>query len=76
MESSAMSYLVLQPISPNKNGLENIIGSSGVGRLWTSLGQSPGLQMAWRRLPVFRCDFLALAGSGRSRPADSREGRK
>src|SRR6516225_3549374 len=28
----------------------------GTGRLWTSLGQSPGLQMAWRRLPVFRSD--------------------
>ena len=27
------------------------------GRLWTSLGQSPGLQMAWRRLPVFRSDM-------------------
>src|SRR5438105_10686416 len=29
----------------------------GAGRLWTSLGQSPGLQMAWRRLPVFRRDM-------------------
>ena len=29
----------------------------GAGRLWTSLGQSPGLQMAWRRLPVFRSDM-------------------
>jgi hypothetical protein len=28
----------------------------GDGRLWTSLGHSPGLQMAWRRLPVFRSD--------------------
>src|SRR6266478_5364004 len=28
----------------------------GTGRLWTSLGQSPGLQMAWRRLPVFRSE--------------------
>ena len=26
------------------------------GRLWTSLGQSPGLQMAWRRWPIFRSD--------------------
>src|SRR5437879_7373382 len=29
----------------------------GAGRLWISLGQSPGLQMAWRRLPVFRSDM-------------------
>src|SRR5258707_3420650 len=29
----------------------------GAGRLWTSLGQRPGLQMAWRRLPVFRSDM-------------------
>src|SRR5262249_44111505 len=29
----------------------------GDGRLWTSLGQSPGLQMAWRRLPVFRSEL-------------------
>src|SRR4029077_17838154 len=29
----------------------------GAGRPWTSLGQSPGLQMAWRRLPVFRSDM-------------------
>src|SRR5262249_10363119 len=29
----------------------------GAGRLWTSLGQSPGWQMAWRRLPVFRRDL-------------------
>jgi hypothetical protein len=29
----------------------------GAGRLWTSLGQSPGLQMAWRHLPVFRSDM-------------------
>ena len=29
----------------------------GAGRLWVSLGQSPGLQMAWRRLPVFRSDM-------------------
>ena len=29
----------------------------GAGRLWTSLGQSPGLQMAWRRLPAFRSDM-------------------
>jgi hypothetical protein len=25
-----------------------------VGRLWSSLGQALGLQMAWRRLLVFR----------------------
>ena len=29
----------------------------GAGRLSTSLGQSRGLQMAWRRLPVFRSDI-------------------
>src|ERR1700745_568623 len=29
----------------------------GAGRFWTSLGQSPGLQMAWRRLLVFRSDM-------------------
>jgi hypothetical protein len=29
----------------------------GAGRLWTSLGQNPGLQMAWRRLPAFRSDM-------------------
>src|SRR4029077_3279302 len=29
----------------------------GAGRLWTSLGQSPGLKLAWRRLPVFRSDM-------------------
>ena len=29
----------------------------GAGRLWTSLGQAPGLQMAWRRLPAFRSDM-------------------
>src|SRR5260370_5733239 len=29
----------------------------GAGRFSTSLGQSPGLQMAWRRLPVFRSDI-------------------
>src|SRR5579862_8016325 len=27
------------------------------GRLWTSLGQAPGLQMAWRRLRAFRSDM-------------------
>src|SRR6266446_8613162 len=27
------------------------------GRLWTSLGQAPALQMAWRRLPAFRSDM-------------------
>src|SRR6266511_2364559 len=31
----------------------------GTGRLWTSLGQSLGLKMAWRRLPVFRGDGAA-----------------
>src|SRR4051812_36818476 len=35
------------------------IMQDGVGRLWTSLGQSPGLQMAWRRLPVFRSEAFA-----------------
>src|SRR6266849_8896119 len=34
----------------------------GAGRLWTSLGQRPGLQMAWRRLPAFR-DLQALSDS-------------
>src|SRR5437016_13148561 len=34
----------------------------GAGRLWTSLGQTPGLQMAWRRLPAFR-DLQALSDS-------------
>ncbi len=29
----------------------------GAGRLWTSLGQAPALQMAWRRLPAFRSDM-------------------
>ena len=29
----------------------------GAGRLWTSLGQRPGLKMAWRRLPVFRSEM-------------------
>src|SRR5262249_39046133 len=29
----------------------------GAGRLWISLGQGPGLQMAWQRLPVFRSDL-------------------
>jgi len=29
----------------------------GAGRLWTSLGQAPGLQMAWRRLLAFRSDM-------------------
>jgi hypothetical protein len=29
----------------------------GTGRLWTSLGQAPGLQMEWRRLPAFRSDM-------------------
>src|SRR5215469_3324017 len=29
----------------------------GAGRLWSSLGQGPGLQMAWRRLPAFRSDM-------------------
>src|SRR5260370_36235726 len=29
----------------------------GAGRLWTSLGQAPALQMAWRRLPAFRRDM-------------------
>src|ERR1700727_207066 len=27
------------------------------GRLWTSLGQAPGLPMAWRRLRAFRSDL-------------------
>ena len=46
----------------------------GVGRLWTSLGQSPGLQMAWRRLPVFRSDMerrsavVSLIVADRSHP--------
>src|SRR5260370_33936270 len=34
----------------------------GAGKLWTSLGQAPGLQMAWRRLPAFR-DLQALSDS-------------
>ena len=29
----------------------------GAGMRWTSLGQNRGLQMAWRRLPVFRSDM-------------------
>src|SRR5271170_7225514 len=29
----------------------------GAGRLWTSLGQAPALQMAWRGLPTFRSDY-------------------
>jgi len=29
----------------------------GAGRRWTSLGQAPGLQIAWRRLPAFRSDM-------------------
>src|SRR5258706_14327729 len=29
----------------------------GGGSLWTSLGQAPALQMAWRRLPAFRGDM-------------------
>src|SRR6267143_1180977 len=29
----------------------------GGGSLWTSLGQAPALQMAWRRLPAFRVDM-------------------
>src|SRR5947208_12394824 len=29
----------------------------GTGRLWTSLGQAPALQMAWRRRPAFRSDM-------------------
>jgi hypothetical protein len=29
----------------------------GAGKLWTSLGQAPGLQMAWRRLPAFPSDM-------------------
>jgi hypothetical protein len=33
----------------------------GAGRLWTSLGQAPGLQMAWRRLPAFRSDMEKAA---------------
>src|SRR6516164_6025790 len=45
----------------------------GAGRLWTSLGQIPGLQMAWRRLPVFRSDterrsaLVSLIVAGRMR---------
>src|SRR5438067_2788939 len=35
------------------------IMQDGAGRFWTSLGQSPGLQMAWRRLPVFRSEAFA-----------------
>src|SRR5262249_6959832 len=50
----------------------------GVGRLWTSLGQSPGLQMAWRRLPVFRSDMerrsavVSLIVADRSHPTGLR----
>jgi len=29
----------------------------GAGSQWTSLGQAPALQMAWRRLPAFRSDM-------------------
>src|SRR5438093_3503089 len=39
----------------------------GTGRLWTSLGQSPGLQMAWRRLPVFHAIAHALQDASGNR---------
>ena len=29
----------------------------GAGRLWMSLGQAPGFQMEWRRLPASRSDM-------------------
>src|SRR5579864_324597 len=38
------------------------VTQDGAGRLWTSLGQALGLQMAWRRLPAFR-DLQALSDS-------------
>src|SRR4029077_11309591 len=50
----------------------------GAGRLWISLGQSPGLQMAWRRLPVFRSDMerrsavVSLIVADRSHPTGLR----
>ena len=42
----------------NNRGLFRLGGDQdGAGRLWTFLGQAPGLQMAWRRLPAFRSDM-------------------
>jgi hypothetical protein len=48
----------------------------GVGRLWTSLGQAPALQMAWRRLPVSRSDmgktfFYRVPMASKTEPAAS-----
>ena len=41
----------------NNRGLFRSDDAGRAERLWTSLGQGPGLQMAWRRLPVFRSDM-------------------
>src|SRR5262245_4732593 len=42
---------------PTTAASSNQMMPDGTGKLWTSLGQSPGLQMACMRLPVFRSDF-------------------
>src|SRR6266853_3908800 len=47
---------------PTTAASSNQVMQDGAGRLWTSLGQAPGLQMAWRRLPAFR-DLQALSDS-------------
>src|SRR6478609_6887556 len=49
----------------------------GAGRLSTFLGQSPGLKMAWRRLPVFRSDMERRSADGRQMKTSGRthEGR-
>src|SRR5438309_8725067 len=41
---------------PTTAASSNPVMQDGAGRLWTSLGQAPALQMAWRRLPAFRSD--------------------
>src|SRR3984893_18888013 len=42
---------------PTTAASSNQMMPDGAGRLSTSFGQSRGLQMAWRRLPVFRSDI-------------------
>src|SRR4029077_9125693 len=42
---------------PTTAACSDQVMQDGAGRLWTSLGQSQGLQMAWRRLPAFRSDL-------------------
>jgi hypothetical protein len=41
----------------NTRGPSGQVMQDGAGRLWIFLGQSPGLLMAWRRMPVFRSDM-------------------